>query len=224
MRNCSFQLELSSRDRFVFRGGRSVIPDTFLEDILQRIYSSHLSDGECTYWQGTNVTHTDIYCKNVTLLAVKIAKRPWAKIAHNCSDLITLDYYSNFCEISPLKYEVLHTKQAKGPLCETRIPDIVICAEDPKDFQQDKKKLELEMTNYILARWDTCKACRSAMRCKRLMMTGNSLGQIFTYWFCIILLISPGVWKVLHKHYSQSPRSTFNRHFCKTGNQPGKVI
>lgn len=91
-----------------------------------------------------------------------------------------MDYYSNFCDISPLKYEVLHTEQAKGPLCETGIPDIMICADDPKDFQQHKKKLELEMTDHILARWDTCKACRSAMRCKQLMMTENLLDQILT--------------------------------------------
>ena len=120
--------ELSVVDGIIFKGLRCVLPKSLRSKFKHKLHESHIGVQGClrrarevAYWPGMNSELTDYISKcdvcltynnkqsKEPLISHEIPKRPWKKIGtdlftlNNKDYLCTVDYYSGYFEIDPLR-------------------------------------------------------------------------------------------------------------------------
>ena len=120
--------QLSVEEGIVFKGDRCLIPISLRPKVLARLHRSHIGIEGClrraresVYWPGMTaalknyVNRCDV-CRTFetsqqkeNLHQHKIPDKPWSKVAtdlfefNNRQYLVTVDYYSNFCEVDRME-------------------------------------------------------------------------------------------------------------------------
>ena len=123
-----FRDELSEKDGLIFKGEQLIVPKSLQSDMLQRLHQGHMGRDKCLatakqvfFWIGMSVQITDLVtrcavCKKFQnaqqkepLMSHVVPSLPWEKLAADLFQfdgknyLLIVDYYSKFCEVSPLK-------------------------------------------------------------------------------------------------------------------------
>ncbi|KAI8480674.1 hypothetical protein Bbelb_415670 [Branchiostoma belcheri] len=164
--------ELSTQDGIVLRGDRATIPKSLRSRMLTRIHQSHMGieaclrfAKDCVYWPGMNaevkdyVSRCDI-CQSVgnrqqkeSLIPHPVTQRPWEKVGvdlftlHNREYLITVDYYSNFCEIDTCEADTRSNtiiRKLKMQFARHGIPDVVMTDNGPQFASSEFEKFARE--------------------------------------------------------------------------------
>ncbi|XP_028419155.1 uncharacterized protein K02A2.6-like [Dendronephthya gigantea] len=121
----SMRDELTVQDGLLFKGQRVIIPSRLRRDMKKKIHASHLGTESClrrasVYWPGMSAEIKELVascevCRTYetaqqkeTLMPNEIQSRPWEQVGVDLFTfdkkdyMITVDYFSNFCEIDRL--------------------------------------------------------------------------------------------------------------------------
>ena len=147
----SMRDELTVQDGLIFKGNAVVIPRNLRGAMKAKIHSSHLGieaclrrARECLYWPAMSAEIKEYIsaceiCRELdttsqakeTLMSHEVPSRPWEKIA---TDIVTIDYFSNFWEVDrlPNTKAITTILKLKSHFARYGIPDQVMSDNGPQ--------------------------------------------------------------------------------------------
>ncbi|CAC5394823.1 unnamed protein product [Mytilus coruscus] len=193
--------QLTLQNGLLFKGERVIIPISLRTDMIKKIHSSHIGIEGCLrrareslYWPGMNAEEKDFIqrcetCRTFerkqqkeTLISHEIPSRLWSKVGINLMTfqsknyLVTVDYYSNYCEVDYLEDTLALTviRKLRAQFARHGIPDVCFTDNGPQfdcgEFRKFSRLWEFKHdTSFPLYSQSNGKVEQAVQTVKRLM-------------------------------------------------------